>query len=251
VRYYKEWLNFRERLASPEKRRLSPHGQQTQSDLEQHLSGNNAGDWADCLPPLLLSGSPDPDTLMRYSAELSTILTMAEDPVERMGATSLADFIGSYSAIHIIYDDLAPDGGERHLAYIAAKHLECYINRLVRHNVANLLKVSGLSRTDAERLIGTPQEKSGLTLLASRLSDLIKNNPQLERIDFVISGGYKLYGVALAHLTARKRPEVRLIYIHETGRKLLVFSERELILDGVKHRNPFQRGGFPSEGGPE
>lgn len=249
VRHYKEWCDEKERLKSPERRQLSPHSQQIKADLEGHLSAKNAEEWASCLPKELVAGNPDSSTLMRFNAELSTILKLGLLSEERNGAASLADFLRSYSAIHIAYDDRAPEDGGKHLPLIAAAHLKAYLDRIAGQGIASFLEIPGLSSKDSAVLIGTEHDPTGLTRLRNEIQKLIDPPHLPDQIDFVISGGYKIYGVALARLTALKQPRVRLIYTHESS-ELVIFSGDRISVEGEDFPSPLAAFTLVTRGGP-
>jgi hypothetical protein len=213
VGYYHEWTD-EETLKSPEDRKRAIHGRKIQESLESALTATNAGQWADRLASDLLSGKPDTTTVMRYSAELATILKLFED---KGGATAtLGDFLRSYDHIYLPCDSSGK--GTASLPYAAAHHLAAYLNRLAGNDglLAQPLPVPGLSSDRRDVLLG---ETTGL----GQLSKLIENEKATQQ-DFVISGGYKLYGVYLYPLLEAEDRSVRLLYIHEDGNQLLVIS---------------------------
>lgn len=212
---YFQWTRDEEVLSEPEARKRTPAATRIQSRLEFVLRSDNAGEWAQRLARDLTDGEPDPATAMRYSAELATLLKLFE--AEGSRGESLADFLGSYERIYLPCDSSGQ--GPARLAYVAAHHLASYLNRLAGNPLlAEPLPVPGLSSTTPDVLLG---ENSGL----GRLSHLILNNVDgADRQDFVISGGYKLYGIYLRPLLDREDREVRLFYIHEDGQRLLTIS---------------------------
>jgi hypothetical protein len=248
---YDEWLNGRppggEEPApreSPEARLRSPHSGSIRNALQGALHPRNGKSWAEFLPPELLAGSPAEP--MRYGAELATILKMHED-VNRISPVSLRDFLASYSRIRIISDSDASD-----LSATAAAHLVAYLNRVANADLAEALTIAGLSSTEPGRLLGTQDEKGALEKLAEEIRAVIRDRrEQPESVDLVISGGYKLYGVALTHLAElgverRKElrlPSFRLLYIHERGDDLMIYSGGRFVVAGRSYRNSFYDSG--------
>src|SRR5258708_2708508 len=75
---YAGWM-AREFLVSPDLRRSDVRSAFIRAKLEKRLTAGNTWTWTERLPRDLRDGAPAPGTLMRYSAELSTILKLAEE----------------------------------------------------------------------------------------------------------------------------------------------------------------------------
>ena len=205
-REYGEWKTGNP-LCSPEARKRTRNAERIEAALEKGLCAGDYDLWVRRLPEDLLSGSPHMDTVMRYSAELATILKTwnltSECPV-------LGDFLRSYSKIHLVADpaSLQP--------FQAAQHLAHTLNALAGNGgPARVMEVYGLSSTDPAVLLG---DHTGLGLLG-RL--IFQNWNDLRQIDLVVSGGYKLYGITLTALLRFPEKKVRLLYIHEEGSRLV------------------------------
>ena len=211
VQGYDKWTASEELLGEPEARKQI--GRIIQKRLEDVLTTVNAVPWAGRLARELADGNPAPKTVMRYSAELATILKLFE--AEGRTDEALEDFLQSYDHIYLPCDSSGQ--GTANLAYVAAHHLAAYLNRLAgKDGLAQVLSIHGLSSTVREVLLG---ETTGL----GRLAKLIEAE-EAERQDFVISGGYKLYGIYLYPLLDLKDRTVRLLYIHEDGKGLMEIS---------------------------
>lgn len=210
---YDQWTS-EQLLREPEARKKSPAGARIQDRLEFVLNVDNAAAWAERLAGDLLSGETDFTTVMRYSAELATILKLYQ---EEARSETLPEFLRSYTHIYLPCDTSAQ--GAAPLAYVAANHLAAYLNRLAEANgmLAKIMPIPGLSSIVQDELLGT---NTGLGLLADRL---VGETEAADQVDFVISGGYKLYGVFLYPLLETKK--ARLLYIYEGGGWLLKVSE--------------------------
>lgn len=211
---YDQWTADEKVLKEPEARKRTSVASRIQSRLELVLKTDNAGEWAKRLARDLTSGEPKATTVMRYSAELATILKLFE--AEGGAAATLGEFLGSYDRIFLPCD--SSGRGTARLAYVAAHHLAAYLNLLAGGNglLAQALPVPGLSSTDSSVLLG---EATGLGRLAKLIED-----EKADQQDFVISGGYKLYGIYLYPLLDADDRAVRLLYIHEDGDRLLKIS---------------------------
>lgn len=230
VPYYAEWLEPGEPgrpgpRESPEARLDSPHAARIRAALREGLTARNAGEWASRLPPGLAAA--DPAEPMRYSAELATLLHLCEAE-----GLSLSDLLATYGRIHVVFD-----GDPADLSAAAGAHLVAYLNRVAGAELAQSLPVSGLSSPDPQRLLGSAHEKGALKRLVEQLMGEVREaGGELERVDLVVSGGYKIYGVVLARLADlgegqrrrlglhAQRPAFRLAYIHEKGSGLVTYS---------------------------
>ena len=75
----------------------------------------------------------------------------------------------------------------------------------------------------------------------------MKAGAETEGVDLVISGGYKLYGVALAPLAeiadprrASGLPPFRLLYVHEEGAQLMQYRGGRLQLGDADSPSAFR-----------
>jgi hypothetical protein len=250
IPFYEEWLRGRSPgdmepapVESPDARLSSPHSGSIRNALQAALQGANGRTWADFLPfgPAAES-RVGPAPPMRFSAELATILKM-HAVADEATPTNLVDFLASYSRIYVVSDSDASD-----LSMAAGAHLVAYLNHLAGRMCSEPLTVAGLSSTDSRRLLGTRDAKGALQKLAEAIGAAIQGHLERpEAVDLVISGGYKLYGVALARLAELKEPDLRrlnkplhrLFYIHERGNDLMVYSEGRFGLARVSSSNPF------------
>lgn len=232
VPYYRQWLAA-EQLGSPEARRATRYARETENELREALDGKNAAQWARFLPSELFGdGWPAPATVMRYGAELATILKLHELEGK---SRSLRDFLRSYE-IHVIYDDRVSERGTAPV-FVAARHLIGYLDAIAGTAVAAPLEIPGLSSTDPELLIGSKAKPTGLWKLACTLEPVVKAGER--DVDILFTGGYKLYGVVLSHLSSY--PRVRLMYIHETADTLVIFAENQIGVRGRFEPEPVRR----------
>ncbi len=216
VQGYYQWTADVAILKEPEARKRTSAARRIQADLEEGLRHDNAPVWAERLAHDLTSGNPDPNTVMRYSAELATILKLF---VAEGGTDSLKDFLRSYDRICLPCD--SSDQGTAKLPRVAAHHLAAYLNLLAGSEglLAQPLPVAGLSSTDPETLLG---ETTGIKELGKKLL-----KEEAEQLDLIASGGYKLYGIYLYQLLVSKRLPVRLFYIHEDAGRLVKMENDE------------------------
>jgi hypothetical protein len=216
---YYQWTADETVLKEPEARKRTSAASRIQSRLEFVLKIDNAGTWAQRLAHDLTGGNPDLRTVMRYSAELATILKLFE--VEGSLDKSLGDFLKLYSNIYLPCDSSGQ--APARLPYVAAHHLAAYLNRLADMDglLAQPLSVSGLSSIVPDVLLG---ENTGLGRLARHLLDAAR---EAEQLDLIVSGGYKLYGIYLYQLLVSKRLPVRLFYIHEDAGRLVKIENAE------------------------
>jgi hypothetical protein len=249
VRDYGEWLT-QEAMSSPEARRASRSAARTRAALMEHLSVGNAGEWTAFVPGDLRNGTPR-GPAMRYGAELATILKMYEEGAA--SRESFREFLTSlYERVEVLFEQDAGADGRPNPARVAGEHLVAYLNSAAGAIVARALPISGLSSGDPKRLIGGGMREGALEAMARRFRDLVEQaGREISHVDVVISGGYKLYGVALAHLTEIEylRPKFRLIYIHEEG-QLMTYAERHFQLHGERVPNPVPFPRFSDPGGP-
>ena len=208
---YEEWM-APERLRSPSARQGSDAGALTETKLIEKLRPDNAAEWSRRLPGDLVAGSPRPDTVMRYSAELATIAKLAEQ--EPVGDVSLRAFLQSYDEIQLVADPAHPASG-RNLQWTAAEHLTFYLRSLCGGDQrVKVCAVEGLASGSPEDLFA---QERGLGLLLQKLDSALASGRDL---DLIVSGGYKIYGIYLGRLLVGNG--VRMVYIHEKGGELLV-----------------------------
>ena len=213
---YRSWMK-EDLLRSPDDRKSSPEGAQVRSRLQALLRLDNGKDWATRLPADLLAGRPDPATVMRFSAEMSTVLKLAER--EPRGESTLGTFLRDYDRILLICEATLPEKG-RASTYVAAAHLAAYLNRVSGDERASVSPISVISSSEPDELLAESRDM-GLRALAERLASAAKKYRQL---DLVISGGYKIYGIFLSPLLRSRQN--RVLYIHEDGRRLMVVTGR-------------------------
>jgi hypothetical protein len=210
IREYGEW-KIDKTLCSPEARKRTRNAERIEAALEKALCAGDYELWTQCLPADLLAGSPHMDTVMRYSAELATILktwNLTSD------FPAFGEFLRSYSKIHLVADPTS------RLPFHAAHHLAQALNALAGNGgPARVMEVYGLSSTDPGVLLG---DHTGLGLLG-RL--LFQDWNEVRQMDLVVSGGYKLYGIYLTPLLPFPDKQVRLLYIHEEGDHLIQVTQ--------------------------
>lgn len=237
-RYYEKWLSdVPERYDrqgrcprnSPDARLTSPYADRNRAALAKHLKRENGPQWAKALPQALRDGTPIPGDVMRFSAEMSTLLKLyeySEEEADSPRYDSFGEFLRSYSRIEVLLDDRLPAAGLEPLGNAAGQHLIAYINEITGRETARGCEIGWLSSTEPDKLI------RGLGELARTIEKDVKAD--VPHLDLVISGGYKIYGVVMAHLTTSGKPGARIIYIHETGSKLISFQEHQIAIEGHK-----------------
>jgi hypothetical protein len=147
--------------------------------------------------------------MMRYSAELATILKLSEQ--EKEGDGSLGAFLRSYESIELACDPSRYAG--RSLSFVAASHLREYLNLVAAEPRARLCNISGMSSPRIEDLWA---DDGGLAKLGEKVGNILD---RASFLDVIISGGFKLYGLYLAPLVTHKW--ARLAYLHEEGADLI------------------------------
>jgi len=232
---YRSWLRRQELLREPRQR---DRDARTQKVVEARLLESDQGatvdpkPWVEILPEELRGGTfPTPEHTMRFSAELATLLILAEQR-----KLSVRELLLSYDALWIPADPTryGPQAGERK-SYVAAVHLQAYLNRIAGEEKARLWEIPNLSSTRPRELL------DALSVLRGRAVDL---GEQYLQIDLVLTGGFKLYGYVLAPLASGTAPTesrlIRLVYIHETGygggeREPLVQMDARHVQIGSEH----------------
>lgn len=234
-------------LDSPEERsRL----QAVRGELESTLDGTNPEKWAGCLPEDLRRGAPRRGTAMRYSAELATLIQLAEEEVDRGEVDSLRELLKSWEKVFLVVDpeDYGSGAGEaggeaapagEGLSYVAGKHLRRYLETILDEEGerdgfrTELLPVPGIASREAERLLG---EESGVRRLLGEIRSR-EGEHRPDHVDFVVTGGYKLYGMVLAQLAVRAKIQTRLLYLYEKGDQLLQLTSRHIRMKGRRARS--------------
>jgi hypothetical protein len=213
VHLYEKWTEDHgeatDLLRSPEGRKASKNADRIIADLKFRLTEDNAASWAHRLPADLRNGNPDRGTVMRYSAELATILKLSEQDEE--GDGSLGAFLRSYQTIELACDPSRYAG--RSLSFVAASHLREYLNLVAGEPRARVCKISGLSSPHIEDLWA---DDGGLAKLGEKVGDILD---RASFLDVIVSGGFRIYGLYLAPLMTQKW--ARLAYIHEEGADLI------------------------------
>lgn len=205
---YPDWLKG-ERRQKPEARRKYLQGK-TEDEITKRLTADpqNVVKWTEILPQKLQDGKHDPKDNLRFSAELSSLLMLADH--ERL---SVRDLLSGYEAIHVVVDPNDTTSGS---SYVAGVHLQSYLQTI--GGTSNKSKVQIFeacylaSRSERDLL-------RGLRDLVRGALDRVKTS-QLGRVDLVASGGYKIYAVFLSQLVA-VREELRLLYMHEEAGKIV------------------------------
>jgi hypothetical protein len=214
---YREWTEG-DCKTSPDRRQMHPLYASIRDGMQAALNARNAEWWAAWLPKDFRNEEPSPGSFLRYSAELTTILSLSET---RPHGSTLSDFLKGYDQARIVHDDRTSDG-EKNLPYVAAVHLAYYLNLLAAQaDFATCVPLTGLSSSDPQEVL------EGLGRLAD---DIEEARERFQRFDVIASGGYKLYGPVLADLRSTENISIRLIYLHEGGRGLFVMpheSERK------------------------
>ena len=225
---YRTWLNDRRYLDSPKERGscLAVAG-----ELEEAIQAGNAESWAKCLPEDLREGRPVRGSAMRYSAELATLIKLAEEECDAERAENLREVLAAYRRIYVIVDPEVYTGGEtaERLSYIAGKHLRRYLAVIAGEeelDKTELLQVGGLASEQAGRLLAGDR-KAGVLLLLDEIKKRRREH-RPEHMDFVVTGGYKLYGMVLSQLAGLKEARTRLIYLYERGDQVLRLTQREI-----------------------
>jgi len=225
---YRTWLNDPRYLESPKNRGSCP---EVAGELEEAIRDNNAPEWAACLPQDLRGGRPVRGSAMRYSAELATLIKLAEEECDAGRAEDLREVLAAYQRIYVIVDPEVYTGGEtaERLSYVAGKHLRRYLAVIVGEeelDKTELLQVPGLASEQAGRLLARDRKAGVLCLLDEIEKRRREHRP--EHMDFVVTGGYKLYGMVLSQLAALKETRTRLIYLYERGDQVLRLTCREI-----------------------
>jgi hypothetical protein len=235
---YGDWLT-KDAVGSPEARQRGERAARTRAGLMEHLAVENVSEWAERLALDLLADPPR-GPAMRYSAELATLLKMHEEGEE---SPSFRDFLRGYERINLVFERDHDAGGQPNASRVAGEHLVGYLNRLAGFEVAVGLPIRGLSSTDPARLIGGGGGfgDGALQRLAEELEKV--RRPGVALVDLVISGGYKLYGVALARLAeeSKREPIFRLVYVHEMGDRLMTYARGSIGMARHWSPNPVSR----------
>lgn len=219
---YKYWCDNPHFLDNPESRRTqNSQSGRIRDGLRQVLREGAPEDWAQHLPPGLLDRDSHPTQSLRYSSELTTLIKMAQyHPEGEPEFTSLRQCLESYHAIFVITDE-----DQTQPAALAAAHLVAYLQRIVDDERVASLPVPWLSSTEPSVLLDQKQS-TGLGSLIKRIRERQKDG-RATQVDLIATGGYKVYGIVLAQLVSTfplHGASARLIYVHESGEKLMIFQ---------------------------
>jgi putative CRISPR-associated protein (TIGR02619 family) len=196
-------------LDSPEKRMSDVRSDSIRSRLKRKLTIDNGDEWAQRLPKRLRTGTLPALTPMRYCAELSTLLKMAEEGAFR----DFQAFLASYQEIRLCYDGDFYDAEGLNLPHVAAEHLKAILHAVFSRTSVTTLSLPGISSREPK------------TLLAALRTFRDHLQRREEVVDLVLTGGYKIYGALLAPLA--KKDSLELIYIHEGSDNLVVYHDGE------------------------
>jgi len=205
-------------LRFPEYRRKNDFG--LEALFKTELTHNNAETWAQWLAPY--AGAPKTHK-MRYSGELTTILSFAENEA-KAARQSWQDFLREYE-IYFVHDaDMNAETARA--AQHHAVYLQKWLQREAESGNVKCWKISGFSGK-------SPQELSeGLRSYQDFLQNARFDVKKFECIDVVISGGYKVYGLVGYGFLPDAR--FRVVYQHE-----------ELLEAIVQSKDKFQVGKTP------
>jgi hypothetical protein len=229
IQYYDRWLKP-EALASPDARVMDRRADEIRRQLREKLTEVNGPDWAKHLPSALFTDTPKSTPIQRYSAELTTILMMAE---QRAAGQTVGDFLKEYSQIQVVIEASSRvQSLPASLARIAGCHLTAYLNAISGSNLARACDISNLSSTASSPVL------EALKMLRDRIPTALKE-VQADELDLVISGGYKIYGIALSHLADRDDVSARILYTHETSEELIIYRHGTFTVGDISQPAPF------------
>lgn len=191
--------------------------------LRELLEHHDPRSLLECLPAELRGQRPPRRHAMRYSAELATLILLAS----RRECT-LEGLLAGYDRVTLTADPMAqPDGVGEGTTWVAARHLAATLETLAGDTEVEVRTIDGLSSASAREL------EEALGKLLRHVHALLG---RAVAVDVVATGGFKVYGLALARLlccTGEVRLELH--YIHEAGDELvsldrgrLQVGEREL-----------------------
>lgn len=224
--YQKYWAVDRKNqgLRSPDFRRKNDNG--LEEIFHSQLTAQNTKQWAEWLTPYDSLITP----IMRYSAEIATILRFAEKESAMKSGMTWNACLNGYDICFI--HDLDP----KSYSHIAAQHNLAYLEKLIG-------SVSALS-SDRKRANKSILNLSGNTpaSLVEGLNEFQKfllkakaHRPYYEQIDIVITGGYKAYSMVGYGFLLQDR--FRVIYQHEEFEDVVI-QDKNTFISGEKEE-PF------------
>lgn len=205
--------------------------------LDATRSTTEISAWADVLPEELVEEGSIEEP-MRYSAELATLIKLEPE-------TSLRQLLRSFEAIYLPCDPVTTAVvPEARRSYVAARHLKAYLDRIAGDGSrrVHLWEIAHLAETKPLKLLPA-------------LKDLRRWTKDLrdgcDRLDLVVTGGYKVYGYVLTALvTEDEGPEhgARLRYLYEGSNELVTLDARHIRMG---HQTvELVPGGYPDGGRP-
>lgn len=198
--YNENWVTG-EGLKNPELRKKNDGG--VSDILIQKLTVDNATEWADRLALYQRRRTP----IMRYSAEIATILQYAD----QKASNNWKNFLDEYQFI-FVHDD-----NPRSSSYVIAHHLKEQLLKLTEEKLE--IKLEGITDFSADSVEAL---EPGLKKFSYFLVEKIKENH--DRIDVIASGGFKIYGyIALQYIS----PKFHVIYMHEELDRVVDFYTEE------------------------
>jgi hypothetical protein len=171
-------------------------GESIISQLQASLSALNAAEWAEQV-------AVDFAHQLRYSAEIATILRLAEaEGLAALDPRLLSRFLGRYERLCFLTTQDRADLGHR-----AAHHLAAQVAVLAGQDTAARVRVEMALHGRA---------------LSERVRSLVTYLDELDgtEYDLVISGGYKVFAAICGEWLVG-RPRCRLVYLHETEGTLI------------------------------
>ena len=236
IRGYQSWLEG-EKLRVPKAREGDlriQRGLEAELLESETVPGQLAAGWVEALPAVLTAGDPAASEAMRYSAELATLIKMA-DAAQRPLRNHLASYEKVVVAVDEVHRPVEPKEGdmlvkqrysralERYKGWVSALHLLAYVGAVLGEpRRIERLDVPGLTSTTAEELL------QAVVRLGEEAGEI---HGRHEAVDFVVTGGFKLYGYVLAGVVrAFESDDTGLHYIHEGGDNLVTLKRRELVI---------------------
>jgi hypothetical protein len=200
-------------LTSPEHRRKHDGG--LEEILSSAIKADNADDWAQWLAGYQRKVTP----VMRYSAEISTILNYSN----RQKADEWQAFLQEYT-FNIVHDanTVTP-------TYHAAFHIKAYLSKLINADAdeVHLCGIRGFSADQPQPL------KEGFKSFGEVLHRARETYGQ---IDVVISGGFKIYGLAAALFL--EQGKFRILYQHEQSDDIVIFDQKQVSIGDERTELP-------------
>jgi len=208
-------------LRSPEYRKRNDGG--LEELFRNEITYDNAARWAEWVAPYDASQKI---LKMRYSSELATILSFAESA--KTGAQSWPDFLRGYE-IYFVHDDDDNAPTKR-----AAQHNCVYLRKCLGDSeTTSRIQCWGIADFSGDM----PQKLiDGLQRYQKFLQDARFDARKYETIDVVISGGYKVYGLAGYGFLLDER--FRVVYLHEELLEAVVQDKNKLKI-GETWETPF------------